>query len=155
MTASSRRASTIVSVEEFFYDDPNTPWKPLPEHDLKSSPCYPIIDIRTYHNYKIPFYYCKLHPDIENVYLETIEHHCKYKDPNSHKSEIKAIITKLREGGSRSCTRERCPCHPSGGSQTEQEAEAQMIDVQQKENEVRDALGPDTELTQNEFDALV
>jgi hypothetical protein len=37
-------AATIVSVEEFFYDDPNTPWKPLPEHDLKSSPCYPIID---------------------------------------------------------------------------------------------------------------
>jgi hypothetical protein len=25
----------LISVEEFFYDDPNTPWKPLPEHDLK------------------------------------------------------------------------------------------------------------------------
>jgi hypothetical protein len=36
----------IISVEEFFHDDPNnTPWKPLPEHDLKQSPCYPIIDI--------------------------------------------------------------------------------------------------------------
>jgi hypothetical protein len=23
----------IISVDEFFYDDPNTPWKPLPEHD--------------------------------------------------------------------------------------------------------------------------
>ena len=33
----------IISVEEFFYDDHNTPWKPLPEHDLKQSPCYPII----------------------------------------------------------------------------------------------------------------
>ena len=36
----------IISVEEFFHDDPNnTPWKPLPEHDLKQSPCYPIMDI--------------------------------------------------------------------------------------------------------------
>jgi hypothetical protein len=43
----------IVSVDEFFYDDPNTPWKPLAEHDLKASPCYPIIDIRRYHNYKV------------------------------------------------------------------------------------------------------
>jgi hypothetical protein len=28
----------MISVEEFFHDDPNnTPWKPLPEHDLKQS----------------------------------------------------------------------------------------------------------------------
>jgi hypothetical protein len=54
----------IVPVDEFFHDDPNTPWKPLPDHDLKRSPCYPIIGIRTYRNYKIPFYYCKLHPNI-------------------------------------------------------------------------------------------
>ena len=25
----------IISVDEFFYDDPTTPWTPLPEHDLK------------------------------------------------------------------------------------------------------------------------
>jgi hypothetical protein len=26
----------IISVEEFFHDDSNnTPWRPLPEHDLK------------------------------------------------------------------------------------------------------------------------
>src|ERR671936_1866332 len=78
----------IISVEDFFHDDPKTPWKPLPEHDLKQSPCYPIINVRNYHNYKIPFYYCKLHPDIENVYLETIEHHCKYSNPEVHKLEI-------------------------------------------------------------------
>jgi hypothetical protein len=60
----------MISVEEFFYDDSNnTPWKPLPEHDLKQSPCYPIIDVRNYCNYKIPFYYCKLHPDIENMFI--------------------------------------------------------------------------------------
>jgi hypothetical protein len=88
----------IISVEEFFYDDPNTPWKPLPEHDLNQRPCYPIIGIRTYRNYKIPFYYCKLHPDIENIYLKTIEHHCKYKEPRAHKSEILRLLsTKRRE----------------------------------------------------------
>jgi hypothetical protein len=28
----------MISVEEFFHDNPNnTPWKPLPEHDLKQS----------------------------------------------------------------------------------------------------------------------
>jgi hypothetical protein len=78
----------IIPVDEFFYNDANTPWKLLPEHDLNQSPCYTIIGIWTYRNYKIPFYYCKLHPDIENVYLETIEHHCKYKEPGAHKSEI-------------------------------------------------------------------
>jgi hypothetical protein len=35
------KISPITSVDEFFYDNPNTPWKPLPEHDLKQSPCYP------------------------------------------------------------------------------------------------------------------
>ena len=60
-------AAPIISIEEFFHDNPNTPWKPLPEHDLRQSICYPIIDIRNYHNYKIPFYYCTLHPDIENT----------------------------------------------------------------------------------------
>src|ERR671938_551018 len=97
IAASSRGASSIVSVEEFFYDDPNTPWKALPEHDLEQSPCYPIIGIRTYHNYKIPFYYCKLHLGIENVYLETIEHHCKYKEPNMHKSEILKLSSTTKE----------------------------------------------------------
>ena len=84
----------IISVDEFFYNDPNTPWKPLPEHDLKQSPCYPIIDIRRYHKYKIPFYYCKLHPDIENAYLEIIEHHCKYKEPNAQVRDYEIIVNK-------------------------------------------------------------
>jgi hypothetical protein len=76
----------IVSIEEFFYDNLDVPWGPLPEHDLNASPCYPIIGTRN--NYKVSFYYCKLHSEIENVYLETIEHHCKYKQPDSHKLEI-------------------------------------------------------------------
>src|ERR671932_85619 len=82
------------NTEEFKRVNPTMPpWKPLPEHDLKQSPCYPIIGIRTYHNYKIPFYYCKLHPDIENIYLETIEHHYKYKEPTMHKSEILRLLS--------------------------------------------------------------
>ena len=87
----------IISVKEFFHDDSKTSWKPLPEHDLKQSPCYPIIDIRNYHNYKISFYYCKLHPDIENVYLETIEHHCKYSNPEVHKLEILKLTEKAKK----------------------------------------------------------
>ena len=87
------KINPMVSVEEFFYDDPSISWKPLPEHDLKQSPYYPIIDICRYHNYKIPFYYCKLHPDIENAYLGSIEHHCKYKEPNVHKSEILRLLS--------------------------------------------------------------
>ena len=63
----------IISVQEFFHDDSKTSWKPLPEHDLKQSK-------------SLLFYYrCK---DIENVYLETIEHHCKYSNPEVHKLEI-------------------------------------------------------------------
>ena len=91
------RARSIVSAEEFFHDDPNTPWKPLPEHDLKQSPCYPIIGISNYHNYKIPFFFCKLYPDIENAYLETIEHHCKYSNPKFHKSEILRLLKSKSE----------------------------------------------------------
>ena len=87
------KINPMVSVEEFFYDDPSISWKPLPEHDLKQSPYYPIIDICRYHNYKIPFYCCKLHPDIENAYLGSIEHHCKYKEPNVHKSEILRLLS--------------------------------------------------------------
>jgi hypothetical protein len=70
MSGRSPAHAPIIPVQEFFHDDPNTPWKPLPEHDLKQSLCYPIIEIRNYHNYKkIPFYYCKLHPDIENMFI--------------------------------------------------------------------------------------
>jgi hypothetical protein len=91
-----QKQQPIISVEEFFYDNPNIPWRPLPEHDLKASPCYPIIGTRN--NCKVSFYYCKLHIEIENTYLETIEHHCKYKQPDSHKLEILRLT---REGMNR------------------------------------------------------
>jgi len=34
------------------------------------------------------FYCCILHPKIQSVYLESIEHHCKYKEPDLHRQEI-------------------------------------------------------------------
>jgi hypothetical protein len=84
------------AVEELFKDDPSASWNPLPEHDLKDSPCYPIIG--THSKYKMLFYYCKIHPDKQNVHLEIIEHHCKYKEPDIHKSEILRLLsTKERE----------------------------------------------------------
>ena len=86
------QSAKIVSVDEFFYD-PSASWKPLPEHELDQSPCRQIIGIRN--NYKIPLYYCKLHPDIENAYLETIEHHCKYKEPDKHKTEILRLTNSI------------------------------------------------------------
>jgi hypothetical protein len=72
----------VSSITDFFYDDPNKSWEPLPEHDLDQSPCYPIIAI------KQNYYYCILHPEVKNIHLESIEHHIKYKDPEAHKSEL-------------------------------------------------------------------
>ena len=60
---------------QFFYDAPTMPYIPLPDHDLDQSPCYPIIAK------KQGYFYCRLHPDIKYVHLESIEHHIKYKDP--------------------------------------------------------------------------
>jgi hypothetical protein len=55
---------------------------PLPEHDLDQSPCYPIIA------QKQGYFYCRLHPEIKNACLESIEHHIKNNDPEIHKSEL-------------------------------------------------------------------
>jgi hypothetical protein len=73
----------IVSAEDFFHDAPDLSWQPLPAHTLEQSPCHPIIVN------KGRFYYCKVHPkEVRSIYLETIEQHCKYKDPDLHKEEI-------------------------------------------------------------------
>jgi hypothetical protein len=68
----------MISIEEFFYDDPTitpeNPWRPLPKHSLEQSPCYPIIGM--HNKCKVPFYYCKSLPHIY-IHLESIEHHCK------------------------------------------------------------------------------
>jgi hypothetical protein len=85
--------SSITSIEEFFIDKSNKGWRPLSSHTLAQSPCHSIIDKRQYNNDNGSgmFYYCKLHPDIQNINLESIEHHCKYKDPELHRSEILKI----------------------------------------------------------------
>jgi hypothetical protein len=91
----------LISIDEFFFDDPaitsENPWKPLPKLPLEQSPCYPIIGM--HNKYKVPFYYCKLDPDIENIYLESIEHHCKFSDPELHKSEILKFLRILTSHG--------------------------------------------------------
>jgi hypothetical protein len=85
------------SIENFFFDDPGVapliPWKSLPEHTLEQSPCYPIISI--HHKYRLSIYYCRLHPHIQNMYLESIEHHCKFSEPQLHKSEILRLLEKI------------------------------------------------------------
>ena len=85
------------SIDEFFFDEPSiiteNPWKPLPEHTLEQSPCYPIVGI--HNKYTVQMYYCKLHPHIQNIYLESIEHHCKFSDSELHKSEILKFLEKI------------------------------------------------------------
>jgi hypothetical protein len=80
----------LISIEDFFYNNPyispKNPWRPIPNHSLEESPCYPIIGVNN--KYRVPLYYCKLHAGFKNIYLESIEHHCKFSNPQLHKSEI-------------------------------------------------------------------
>jgi hypothetical protein len=92
---------TPVSIEDFFYDDPaitpQNPWKPLPKHPVEQSPCYPTIGM--HNKYRVAFYYCKLHPDIENIYLESIEHHCKFFKPELHKQALLQSLQQILSKG--------------------------------------------------------
>ena len=72
----------VSTITDFFYDDPTMPYTSPPEHDLDQSPCYPIIA------QKQGYFYCRMHSEIKNAYLESIEHHIKYKDPKGHESEL-------------------------------------------------------------------
>jgi len=91
----------ILTIENFFYDESTLPWRPLPKHRLEQSPCYPVIGRRNSHNNRIgqvsniEWYYCKLHPYVENIHLESIEHHCKYKEPDKHKARILESLQQL------------------------------------------------------------
>jgi hypothetical protein len=68
----------------------------VPPHEIYQSPCYPImgIKIRSWINNKTEirkstrWYYCKAHLKIENIHPESIEHHCKYNEPEKHKSRV-------------------------------------------------------------------
>ena len=71
----------------------------LPCICIRQSPLLAAVAIRRYPNYKIPFYYYyKLHPDIENIYLESIEQHCKHKEPAIDKSEILRLLSAKEQG---------------------------------------------------------
>lgn len=70
-------------IDKFFSDDPDAPYHPLPQHSLEQSRCRSII--RTDNH---SFYCCTLHPEVQSIHLESIEHHCKYKDGETHHSEI-------------------------------------------------------------------
>ena len=54
----------------------------LPEQDLARAPYHLIIAK------KQEYFYCRLHLEIKNAYLESIEHHIEYKGPAEHKSEL-------------------------------------------------------------------
>jgi len=42
-----------------------------------------------------PFlYFLKDDPDVVNIYLESIEHHIRYKDPKRHKTKLLELIQK-------------------------------------------------------------
>lgn len=59
-------------------------------HTLEQSPCYPII------GKKGDLYYCKVHPEVIAMYLDTIEQqHCKREDPDLHKKEIMRLTSEL------------------------------------------------------------
>jgi hypothetical protein len=67
-------------------------WKPLSEHILEQSLWYPIIGKKTIGSNEQVCYYCKIHPEVWNIYIESIEHHCKYKEPDKHKAEILRLL---------------------------------------------------------------
>jgi hypothetical protein len=87
----------MISIKDFFFDNPHispsNPWRPLPNHSLVESPCYPIIGINN--KYRVPLYYCKLHPGFKNINLECIEHHCRFSNPQMHKSEITKCLENI------------------------------------------------------------
>jgi hypothetical protein len=80
---SQQTSNSTTELIKFFYDDPELPYRPLPPHSLEESACKSIIRIDNH-----SFYYCALHPDVQSIYLESIEHHCKFKDGEMHHSEI-------------------------------------------------------------------
>jgi hypothetical protein len=76
-----QNVNPVLSVDEFFSDNIELP---LPEHTLSESPCRDMICKPSI------FYICTLHPHIENIHLESIEHHFKYDFPLVHKMLLNA-----------------------------------------------------------------
>lgn len=108
-TSSSRPTIThshIIAIDDFFfYNIHDSQDQPLPDHVLEQSPCNLIIGVNN--DYKIPFYYCKLHPEVENANLESVEHHCRYKDPELHKDEILRLLNEEEEENNNNSNRQQ------------------------------------------------
>jgi hypothetical protein len=102
-----------ITIDGFFYDEPDMPWTPLPpQHEPYQSPCFPIIGKKILYarimidednwisipdyGRPITWYYCRLHPGIDSIHLEVIEHHCKYKEPEEHKAAILEYLFQLK-----------------------------------------------------------
>jgi len=74
----------IVSVDEFLKDS-DKPYSALRNHTLQQSPCFPIIGVKP----GAPTYCCEIcRPKFVSIHLSSIEHHCKYRQPERHKAEI-------------------------------------------------------------------
>ncbi len=84
----------IISVDNFFRDD-DKPYSALKNHSLEQSPCYPIINTKPFGVYTL--YSCDIcrKRQVSSIDLSPIEHHCKYKDPDIHKSEILTRLAKI------------------------------------------------------------
>jgi hypothetical protein len=78
----------LPSIDDFFCNKPCSTWEPLPEHSLEESPCYTIIDKDQMKATGQTYYRCKVHPDVWSIDVIAIEHHCKYNNPEIHKSAI-------------------------------------------------------------------
>jgi hypothetical protein len=90
--------TTIADVEEFFKTD-DKPYRPLSDHALEQSPCRDVIAVRIAG--KRILYYCEIcHPQFGNmdvvasIFLDAIEHHCLFKEPEKHKAAILARLVK-------------------------------------------------------------
>jgi hypothetical protein len=84
-SCSRYRYTTPQQIEQFFASDNG----PEEDHNLGESICKPLIG---QHNHKPFFYYCKEHPNIENIYLKSIEDHIRLKDSEYHKAELLEMI---------------------------------------------------------------
>ena len=76
---------TEEDIEKFFASD----FEYHKEHSLEDSICRPLIGRQ---NYKPFLYFLKDDPDVVNIYLESIEHHIRYKDPDRHKAKLLEMI---------------------------------------------------------------
>ena len=84
----SEKCILSVRIEDFFHDDPKLPWQSSLDHSLEESPCYSIIEKEQIKSIGQTYYRCRIQPDVWNIDLLGIENHCKYYEPDKHKTEI-------------------------------------------------------------------